>query len=127
MGIFYFSDIVYQLIEEQVRCYNQVFLVGPGSNIIFEIMKKENNTNTSSFDIFIRCKFKKPLFRRSCPEVLCEKGVPRNFTKFTGKHLCQSLFFDKKETLVQVFCCEFCEISKNTFSYRRPLVAASAY
>ena len=25
----------------------------------------------------------------------CEKGVLRNFTKFTGKHLCQSLFFNK--------------------------------
>ena len=24
-----------------------------------------------------------------------KKGVPRNFTKFTGKHLCQSLFFNK--------------------------------
>ena len=24
-----------------------------------------------------------------------KKGVLRNFTKFTGKHLCQSLFFDK--------------------------------
>ena len=24
-----------------------------------------------------------------------EKGVLRNFTKFTGKHLCLSLFFDK--------------------------------
>ena len=32
IGIFYFSDIVYQLIEEQIHCYNQVFLVGPGSN-----------------------------------------------------------------------------------------------
>ena len=31
----------------------------------------------------------------------------------------------KKETLVQVFSCEFCEISKNTFSYRTPPVAAS--
>ena len=28
-------------------------------------------------------------------EVFCEKGVLRNFTKFTGKHLCQSLFFNK--------------------------------
>ena len=27
--------------------------------------------------------------------VLCKKGVLRNFTKFTGKHLCQSLFFSK--------------------------------
>ena len=24
-----------------------------------------------------------------------KKDVPRNFTKFTGKHLCQSLFFNK--------------------------------
>ena len=70
------------------------------------------------------------------------KGFLRNFTKFTGKHLCQSLFFNKaaglkflrtpfvqntsgrhlrndnfikKETLAQVFSCEFSEISKNTF------------
>ena len=27
--------------------------------------------------------------------VLYKKGVLRNFTKFTGKHLCQSLFFNK--------------------------------
>ena len=31
--------------------------------------------------------------------------------------------FIKKETLVQVFSCEFCEISKNNFLYRTPLVA----
>ena len=28
-------------------------------------------------------------------EVFCTKGVLRNFAKFTGKHLCQSLFFNK--------------------------------
>ena len=33
--------------------------------------------------------------------------------------------FIKKETLAQILSCEFCEISKNTFSYRTPLVAAS--
>ena len=49
------------------------------------------------------------------------KGVLRNFTTLTGKHLCQSLFFNKfaafikKETLAQVFSCQCCEISKNTF------------
>ena len=32
--------------------------------------------------------------------------------------------FIKIETLAQVFSCEFCEISKNTFSYRTPPVAA---
>ena len=28
-------------------------------------------------------------FRSSRPDVFCKKGVPRNFEKFTGKHLCQ--------------------------------------
>ena len=27
--------------------------------------------------------------------VFCIKGAPRIFTKFKGKHLCQSLFFNK--------------------------------
>ena len=27
--------------------------------------------------------------------VFCKKGVLKNFAKFTGKHLCQSLFFNK--------------------------------
>ena len=30
----------------------------------------------------------------------------------------------KKETLAQLFSCEFCKISKNTFPYRKPPVAA---
>ena len=33
--------------------------------------------------------------RSSCPGVFCQKGVLRNFAKFTEKHLCQSLFFNK--------------------------------
>ena len=33
---------------------------------------------------------------RSCrPEVFCKKDVLRNVGKFTGKHLCQSLFLNK--------------------------------
>ena len=32
--------------------------------------------------------------------------------------------FIKKESLAQVFSCEFSEIFKNTFFYRTPLVAA---
>ena len=86
------------------------------------------------------------------PEVFCKKGFLRSFLKFagkhlyqglffnkvvgnTGKHLCQSFFFNKvagkaytfieKETLAQVFSCEFCEISKNTFFDRTPPVTAS--
>ena len=33
--------------------------------------------------------------RSSRPEVFCKKAVLRNFAKFTGKHLCQSLFLNK--------------------------------
>ena len=33
--------------------------------------------------------------RSSCQDVFCKKGVLKNFTKFTRKHLCQSLFFNK--------------------------------
>ena len=33
--------------------------------------------------------------RSGRPEVFCKKGVLRNLTKFTGKHLCQGLFFNK--------------------------------
>ena len=44
-----------------------------------------------------------------------KKGALKHFAKFIGKHQCQSLFFNKKETLVQVFSFEFCGIFKNTY------------
>ena len=64
-----------------------------------------------------------------------KKGVLRNFTKFTEKHLCQSILFNKvtglrpikKETLARVFSCEFCEISKNTFFTERLWITASIH
>ena len=31
--------------------------------------------------------------------MFCKKGVLTNFAKFTGKHLCQSLFFKKVAVL----------------------------
>ena len=34
-------------------------------------------------------------YRSSRAEVFCKKGILRNFAKFTGKHLCQSLFLKK--------------------------------
>ena len=40
-----------------------------------------------------------PRIRSSRPEVFCKKGVLTNFTKFTGKHLSQSLFFNKVRVL----------------------------
>ena len=34
------------------------------------------------------------------PKVFCKKDILKNLTKFTGKHLCQNLFF--KPTLLNV-------------------------
>ena len=62
--------------------------------------------------------------QKQSSEVCYKKVVFRNFTKFTRKHLCQSLFFNKvaslrpatlfKKRLAQVFSCDFCEIFKDT-------------
>ena len=98
-----------------------------------ENMKRGKAKNSYSNVHSCRC-----ICRSSRPGVFCKKRALRNFTKFTRKHMYQSLFFNKKrrpesynfikkEALAQVFSCEFCEISKNTFSYRAPLAAASAY
>ena len=84
----------------------------------------------------------KKLSRSSLPDVFCKKSVLRNFAKFTGKHLCQNLFFNevaclgvssimfsttllkrdsqacsfmKKETLAQMISCEFFEIFRTLF------------
>ena len=77
------------------------------------------------------------LFRSCRPKVFCKKGVLRNFTTFTGKHLCRASFliklqawacnFIKKETLAQVFSCGFCEIPKNSFSYIIEILADICY
>ena len=53
-------------------------------------------------------------FQKQPLELFCKKGALRDFAKFTGKYMCQSLFFNKvpgrwnfikKETLAQVFFC----------------------
>ena len=59
------------------------------------------------------------------PEVFHKKGILKNVPKFAEKRLWQSFMFNKvlggaynfikKETLAQVFSCEFWEIFKSTF------------
>ena len=46
------------------------------------------------------------------------------FSENSQENTCACNFI-KKEILAQVFSCEFCEVSKNTFLHRTPLVAAS--
>ena len=51
-------------------------------------------SSSDSLDSFSNFDKLKP-YRSSRLEVFCKKGVLRNFTKFTGKRLCQSLIFNK--------------------------------
>ena len=52
--------------------------------------------------------------------------ISQNSQENTYARVPEACNFVKKETLAQVFSCEFCEISKNIFSHRTPLAAASA-
>ena len=83
-------------------------------------MQAKENERVIWFWIFTR----KCYYRSSHPEVLCKEGVLKNFTKFTGKHLCQSLFSNKatsllqlyqKVALAQVIFCEFWKILRTPF------------
>ena len=70
--------------------------------------------------------------RSSRPEVFCKKmllEILQNSQEDTCARVYfligpQACNFIKKQALAQVFFCEFCEISKNIFSYRTPPVAA---
>ena len=53
--------------------------------------------------------------RRSRPEVFCKKGVLKYFSKLTGKHRCQSFFFNPLTTnsqWIKIWCiiCKICKI-----------------
>ena len=58
-----------------------------------------------------------PSLIRSSHTKVCKKGVLKNFAKFTGKNLSQSLFFNKVAGLRQNF--------KEHLFHRTPPVAAS--
>ena len=79
------------------------------------------------------------MFRGSHRRCSVTKGVLRNFSKFTGKHLRQILSFNKVAGLLfnkvvglrpatllkdrpwhRCFAVNFCEISNNTICYRTP-------
>ena len=52
---------------------------------------------------FLRDEIKIKTNRSSRPEVFCKKGILRNFTKFTGNHQHQSLFFNKVAGVLRNF------------------------
>ena len=65
-------------------------------------------------------------WREAAVKVFSEKWCSQKFHKIHWKTPVPGPLFLIK-TLAQVFSCEFCKISKNTFLYRTPLVAVSGW
>ena len=83
-----FSESCYQILDFFYRrCTWQYFFLSQ----IFLSYSKSLLTELSAKST-IRKVFD---FRSSHQRCSLKKGALRNFTKFTGKHLCQSLFFNK--------------------------------
>ena len=56
------------------------------------------------FTVVVTCsKFVYSRDRSTRQEVFCKKGAIGNFAKLTGKHLCQSFFFNKVAGLQQLY------------------------
>ena len=78
----------------------------------------------------VDCTFYKNTIKSNCILLLCHVHVRSSrqevfFKKVFLEVSQRSATLLEKGTLVQLFPCEFCKISKNTFSYRTPPVAAS--
>ena len=69
--------------------------------------------------VVLRCSVKTKVFSE-----ISQNSQQNTCTRDSFLIKLQACNFNKKESLVQVFSCEFCKISKNTFSKRTPPVAA---
>ena len=90
--------------SKENACENEVFR----SNILHHRKKLNIFTSrlsrrciTHSIEISIGANARRTHWRCSL-----KKGVLKNFTTFTGKHLCESLFFNKVTGLRQLFSTE---------------------
>ena len=87
------------------QCFQVTFMFGNENHIcndffrfiFFSFHQAFSNFEKQLFSDFL--KLSKYYLRKTTPcsllEVFCKKGVFRNFAKFTGKFLCQSLSFKK--------------------------------
>ena len=103
---FFFEDNIFEeyIITKNVAIYDCPFLCSVGFPFIFttflcfqferaKISKKTHKILSCPLRSIYMLLLTK--IRSSLPEVFYKNGVLRNFAKFTGKHLCQSIFLNK--------------------------------
>ena len=66
-----------------------------GKSLLFDIVNEFPNMISVTSEVGYYVKVSESILRSSHQRCFVKKGVLRNVTKFTGKHLCQSLFFNK--------------------------------
>ena len=103
--LFLFLSLLDLLIPEAYSGFQQTSKMGNFATIRRSILDVYRSLDTLLRSSQRRCSVKKVVFR--------------NFAKFTGKNLCQSLFFNKVAGLRYLF--------KNTFLQRTPPVTATGY
>ena len=83
------SGVLYKLSNLGHSVILVLFILGAGKTCFY------GTYSNVCLGIDLLLKIDDKTVRSSRPEVFYKKGVLRNFAKFTGKRLCQSLFFAK--------------------------------
>ena len=113
-NVFLAIDVLQKIRGMCISLHGIISLLGNSVCILFK-PSEWLGIFSSCFDTLIKFLID-TLFRSSCPEIFCIKGVPRNFTKFTGKQLCQSLFFNKVARLwYRCFPVNFAKLLRTPF------------
>ena len=130
MSTFYSMFLKYMLFCKTITAFQGYSLKSLFWNLLTWSLKMSvvdfNFNNVEGLALSCKWSFLVLPSLKSRRDVFFKKYVFRNFAKFTGKHQCQSLYFDKvagmrtatllkDKTVAQVFSCEFCEIFKSTF------------
>ena len=80
------------------------FMIG-GGNRCWALTRNNIETLTLHHNFVLKtCSYD---MKKQQTEVFYKKDVLKSFTKFTGKHLCWSLYFN------ELITCEFCEVFRN--------------
>ena len=85
-GLVALGGYLFNFVEVRDFCFQQ-------TPFIFARNIKNNIHPNISFLKMLYCNFLKG--RSSRWEMFSKKGILKNFSKFTGKHMCWSLFFNK--------------------------------
>ena len=97
-----FSNTLKLFSHSRATRIQKIFLLtSQGDRQYFSVFHDPSTvkSNSWSFYFYHTDKYSSDCVQEQPPEMFYKKGVLKNFVKFTGKHLCQILFFNKVTSL----------------------------